>query len=150
MVDGLVRECWSVEHDRDFAHADLGRREWRVLVEYDGDHHWLERRQRAWDIERLARVEALGWTVVRVGAELLYDRPRTFVERVRTELRAAGAPAPTTNGRLSGHRPSGPAGQPPVRGYEISSGARAPSPCPGHRRRTWSRCRRSCPARAGC
>lgn len=81
-----------VEQGREIAYADLGWRAWSVLVEYDGDHHWLDRAQRAWDIERLARVEAHGWTVVRVGAELLYDRPRTLVERVRTKLRAAGAP----------------------------------------------------------
>ncbi|MFC4605529.1 endonuclease domain-containing protein [Rhodococcus kronopolitis] len=76
----------------EFARADLGWREWRVLVEYDGEHHWKERRQRAWDIERLARIEALGWTVVRVGAELLYDRPGVLVRRVRDALRTAGAP----------------------------------------------------------
>ncbi|TQF73933.1 hypothetical protein FK531_04455 [Rhodococcus spelaei] len=76
----------------EFARSDLGWREWSVLVEYDGEHHWKDRRQRAWDIERLARIEALGWTVVRVGAELLYDRPGDLVRRVRGKLRAAGAP----------------------------------------------------------
>lgn len=76
----------------EFARADMGWREWRVLVEYDGEHHWKQRRQRAWDIERLARIEALGWTVVRVGAELLYDRPSALVRRVREKLLAAGAP----------------------------------------------------------
>lgn len=76
----------------EFAHSDMGWREWSVLVEYDGEHHWTDRRQRAWDIGRLARIEALGWTVVRVGAELLYDRPGELVRRVRAKLRAAGAP----------------------------------------------------------
>ncbi|AQA20901.1 hypothetical protein BTZ20_4544 [Rhodococcus sp. MTM3W5.2] len=76
----------------EFARADMGWRVWRVLVEYDGEHHWKQRRQRAWDIERLARIEALGWTVVRVGAELLYDRPAALVWRVREKLLAAGAP----------------------------------------------------------
>ncbi|MCZ4557220.1 hypothetical protein ABIC28_002322 [Rhodococcus sp. PvR044] len=75
-----------------FACADLGWREWSVLVEYDGEHHWTDRRQRAWDIERSARIEALGWTVVRIGAELLYNRPDELVRRVRAKLRAAGAP----------------------------------------------------------
>ncbi|MFI6429718.1 DUF559 domain-containing protein [Rhodococcus oryzae] len=70
----------------------MGWRVWRVLVEYDGEHHWKQRSQRAWDIERLARIEALGWTVVRVGAELLYDRPAALVWRVRDKLPAAGAP----------------------------------------------------------
>ncbi|MFC7448818.1 DUF559 domain-containing protein [Rhodococcus daqingensis] len=76
----------------EWARSDMGWREWRVLVEYDGEHHWTDRRQRAWDIERSARIEALGWTVVRVGAELLYDRPGELVRRVRAKLRAVGAP----------------------------------------------------------
>lgn len=80
-----------VDRGREFARADLGWREWSVLVEYDGEHHWTDRRQRAWDLERAARIEALGWTVVRVGAELLYDRPDELVRRVREKLRAAGA-----------------------------------------------------------
>ncbi|WP_092667783.1 hypothetical protein [Rhodococcus maanshanensis] len=75
-----------------FACSDMGWREWSVLVEYDGEHHWTDRRQRAWDIERSARIEALGWKVIRVGAELLYDRPHELVRRVRAGLCAAGAP----------------------------------------------------------
>ncbi len=77
-------------YGRVFARSDLGWREWLVLVEYDGADHWT-RVQRARDIERLARLDALGWTVVRVGAELLYDRPGVLVDRVREKLRAAGA-----------------------------------------------------------
>ncbi len=80
------------EHGRIVARADLGWRKWRVIVEYDGEHHWTDRGQRAWDIERTAILEALGWTVIRVGAELLYDRPGELVRRVRVKLREAGAP----------------------------------------------------------
>ncbi|TJZ77022.1 DUF559 domain-containing protein [Rhodococcus oryzae] len=76
----------------EFARSDLGWREWSVLVEYDGEHHWTDRRQRAWDIERSARIEALGWKVIRVGAELLYTRPDELIRRVRAKLHAAGAP----------------------------------------------------------
>ncbi|QBJ97656.1 DUF559 domain-containing protein [Rhodococcus sp. ABRD24] len=81
-----------VAYGREFAWADMGWRRWSVLVEYDGEHHWTDRRQRAWDIERAARIEKLGFTVVRVGSELLYNRPGTLVTRVREKLREAGAP----------------------------------------------------------
>lgn len=84
--------CVSDESGQIVARADLGWRRWSVLVEYDGEHHWTDRRQRAWDIERSVILEALGWTVVRVGAELLYDRPQELIRRVRAKLRAAGAP----------------------------------------------------------
>ncbi|MBD0323229.1 MAG: DUF559 domain-containing protein [Aldersonia sp.] len=74
------------------ARADLGWPQWRVLVEYDGIQHWTDRGQRTWDIDRLALLEALGWCVIRVGANLLYTRPWVVVDRVTAALRRAGAP----------------------------------------------------------
>jgi hypothetical protein len=47
-------------------------------------------RQRSRDIERIAELEALGWTIIRVSGEMLRKRPRLVVERVRAALRAAG------------------------------------------------------------
>jgi len=69
----------------------MGWREWRVAVEYDGVQHWSDRRQRSWDIERIALLEGAGWVVVRVSAEMM-SRPHVIVERVRAKLRAAGCP----------------------------------------------------------
>lgn len=71
--------------------VDMGWREWRVAVEYDGIQHWSDPAQRAWDIERIALLEAAGWTVIRVSAAML-SRPEVVIERVRTKLRAAGCP----------------------------------------------------------
>ncbi|MGW0018950.1 endonuclease domain-containing protein [Rhodococcus sp. NPDC003382] len=78
--------------DRFVARADLGWKQWRVLVEYDGSHHWTDPAQRTSDIERYALLPELGWTVIRVGADLLYRRSGVLVERVRETLRRAGAP----------------------------------------------------------
>lgn len=72
------------------ARCDLGWEEWKVVVEYDGADHWA-RGRRAVDIERYALIEEWGWSAVKVGAELLNDRPRDLVERVRRKLRDAGA-----------------------------------------------------------
>jgi len=69
--------------------VDMGWREWRVAVEYDGEQHWTDARQRAWDLERIALLEGLGWVVVRVSADMM-SRPGVIVERVRAKLRAAG------------------------------------------------------------
>ena len=71
--------------------VDMGWREWKVAVEYDGVQHWTDRRQRSWDIDRIALLEASGWIVVRVSAEML-SRPDVIVTRVREKLRAAGCP----------------------------------------------------------
>ncbi len=71
--------------------VDMGWRQWRVAVEYDGVQHWSDRYQRSWDIDRIAMLEAMGWVVIRVSAEML-SRPEVIIERVRRKLRAAGCP----------------------------------------------------------
>jgi hypothetical protein len=62
-----------------FAFLDMGWEEWMLAVEYDGDHHRVDRRQFASDIHRLERIEQLGWRVVRVVAE---DRRADIIRRV--------------------------------------------------------------------
>lgn len=74
-----------------YIRVDMGWRPWRVAVEYDGVQHWSDRRQRSWDIDRIAILEALGWVVVRVSAEMV-ARPDVIVARVTGKLRAAGCP----------------------------------------------------------
>jgi hypothetical protein len=69
--------------------VDMGWSEWRVAVEYDGVQHWADSRQRAWDIDRTAILESLGWVVVRVSSGML-ARPHVIVERVANKLRQAG------------------------------------------------------------
>lgn len=71
--------------------VDLGWREWKVAVEYDGVQHWSDRYQRSWDIDRIALLDAAGWVVIRVSAEML-SRPDVILDRVRQKLRAAGCP----------------------------------------------------------
>lgn len=65
--------------------------EWQVAVEYDGIQHWADRYQRSWDIERIALLEAAGWAVIRVSAEMLSRRPEVIVERVTAKLAERGA-----------------------------------------------------------
>ncbi|BBX64995.1 hypothetical protein MSAS_41690 [Mycobacterium saskatchewanense] len=69
----------------------MGWREWQAAVEYDGIQHWADRYQRSWDFERIALLEAAGWSVVRVSAEMLSRRPEAIIERVVTKLRQRGA-----------------------------------------------------------
>jgi hypothetical protein len=52
-----------------FAFLDMGWEEWMLAVEYDGDHHRVDRRQFASDIHRLEKISQAGWRVVRVVAE---------------------------------------------------------------------------------
>ena len=71
--------------------VDMGWRQWRVAVEYDGVQHWTDGRQRSWDIDRIAILDSIGWVVVRVSADML-RRPDVIIGRVTAKLRAAGCP----------------------------------------------------------
>ncbi len=96
---GLVQLRRAV--DRDGYHVvgriDMGWDTWKVGVEYDGPQHWTDPVQRARDIDRQAELEAQGWRIIRVSAEMLRARPTTIAVRVWKALRAAGAPLPPPN-----------------------------------------------------
>ncbi|MCV7230373.1 DUF559 domain-containing protein [Mycolicibacterium komossense] len=92
---GLPKPETQIEFFDDFGEAfirvDMGWRQWQVAVEYDGIQHWADPQQRAWDIERITLLEAMGWVVIRVSARMM-SRPLAIVERVRAKLRAVGCP----------------------------------------------------------
>ncbi|RAV16251.1 hypothetical protein DQP55_05215 [Mycolicibacterium sp. GF69] len=73
------------------ARIDMGYPQWKVGVEYDGSQHWTDPRVRNRDIERQAELEALGWRIIRVNADMLRYRRHVIVARTRAALRAAGA-----------------------------------------------------------
>jgi hypothetical protein len=83
-----VRDDWGMI----LARIDMGWEEWKVGVEFDGAHHWTDPKQRTHDIDRLAELDARGWIIIRVSADLLRYRPEVVIERVRRALRAAGCP----------------------------------------------------------
>jgi len=70
---------------------DMGWPQWRVGVEYDGEQHWTNPGIRARDVDRQAELEAMGWRIVRVSAQMLRYRPNSIVARARAALQAAGA-----------------------------------------------------------
>lgn len=70
------------------AYLDVGWQEYMVAVEYDGDHHRVDRWQYVKDIRRLEMLERMGWVIVRVVAE---DRPAEIVRRTRRALLIRGA-----------------------------------------------------------
>ena len=87
---GLPKPETQIEFRKLHIRVDMGWREWKVAVEYDGIQHWTDSRQRSWDIERIALLEAAGWVVIRVSAEMLM-RPQVIVDRVRAALVDRGA-----------------------------------------------------------
>ncbi|BDX30173.1 hypothetical protein TUM20985_07200 [Mycobacterium antarcticum] len=67
------------EYGQLIARVDLGWEELKIAVEYDGDHHWTDRRQMTRDIRRTEQLSELGWIVIRVTAE---DTPGTILRRI--------------------------------------------------------------------
>ncbi len=57
------------EYGQLVAELDMGWEEVKLAVEYDGDHHWTDRRQFRRDITRSEVLCHLGWIVIRVTAE---------------------------------------------------------------------------------
>lgn len=98
---GLPPERTQIDvYDRYGYHVgrvDMGWESWKVGVEYDGEHHWADPRQRARDIDRIVELEGVGWRIVRVSAEILRNRPATIAARTYAALCAAGAPVRPPN-----------------------------------------------------
>ncbi|MGV8884657.1 MAG: endonuclease domain-containing protein [Microbacteriaceae bacterium] len=80
----------DVVDDGEFiAMPDLVWRDYKVALEYEGDHH-REVGQYRLDIRRIERLVDHGWLVVKVSALDLYSRPDELVARVAHRLASRG------------------------------------------------------------
>jgi very-short-patch-repair endonuclease len=75
------------------ARPDLVYVAYRVVVEYDGQHHWATEGQRERDIARREALEAAGWRVV-VITRTGMRQPRDVAWRVYRALREGGYDGP--------------------------------------------------------
>ncbi len=78
------------EHGNLIGYTELGYERWRILIEFEGDHHRISRAQWDRDIEKHAQCVALGWTVLRYTARHLHPAPDPAVDGVRNALVRAG------------------------------------------------------------
>jgi hypothetical protein len=94
MAEGLPRPQTQIEVHDEWGHViariDMGWREWKVGIEYDGPQHWTDPRIRTNDIDRTAELQRRGWVLIRVSADLLRYRRAVIVDRVREALCARG------------------------------------------------------------
>jgi hypothetical protein len=77
-------------------YLDMGWEDLMLAVEYDGDHHRVDRAQFAYDIERSEDIDQLGWMVVRVAArtrsaDILRRVQRAWNARTHCSALTAGA-----------------------------------------------------------
>jgi very-short-patch-repair endonuclease len=84
------------EYGQLVAVLDMGWESLKLAVEYDGDHHWTDRRQFNKDIRRAEALADLGWIDIRVTAE---DTEGGVIARVRAawEPRACNVGAISVN-----------------------------------------------------
>ena len=71
--------------------GDLAYPEWKVLLEYDGSHHYLDEAQGHIDVERLARFADDDWGIVRINRSNVHIAGYV-VARVTAALRKKGWP----------------------------------------------------------
>ena len=78
----------AVHDGRHCHYLDLGYREYRVGIEYDGSEHRTPERARR-DLERQHRLTAIGWTLVRPRSTTVLHQPRLAAVQVWRELNHA-------------------------------------------------------------
>ena len=78
----------AVHHEGHCHYLDLGYREYRVGIEYDGEEHLTPERARR-DLERQHCLSTLGWTLVRPRAVPVLHQPRVVAVQVWRELNRA-------------------------------------------------------------
>ncbi len=71
---------WSPE-GRFVARIDLGYRQWKIAIEYEGDHH-REREQYQRDVARTNDLRDNGWLVLRFTADDVFRHPDRLVRQV--------------------------------------------------------------------
>lgn len=83
----------EAEHDGSAPMIDLAYPDYRVGIEYEGDHHRNPVQFRR-DIRRFERLQDVGWTIVRVSAQDVPDddeeATRETLARIAARLRARG------------------------------------------------------------
>ncbi|MFH8251051.1 hypothetical protein ACH3VR_11840 [Microbacterium sp. B2969] len=71
-------------------YTELAFPDYRTLVEYEGDHHRVDRAQWTRDIEKHAACFSAGWAVVRLTSAHVYPSTAPAIELIRRDLVRGG------------------------------------------------------------
>jgi hypothetical protein len=74
------------------ARPDLSYPEWKIAIEYDGEHHRVDRRQWRRDIARRELLEAAGWIVLVITGDDLLRHPASTLDRIFAAMRRRHMP----------------------------------------------------------
>lgn len=70
--------------------SELAFPKFRVALEYEGDHHRIDRRQWYRDIEKYESYREAGWEVIRVTSQALYRSRPQLMATIRSALKRRG------------------------------------------------------------
>jgi hypothetical protein len=76
---------WQIRLDLSYPHLKL-------IIEYDGWHHLLEKRQWGRDLKRREWLESQGWRIVVINSDAFYNEPLPTLQRIRDAMIARGQP----------------------------------------------------------
>lgn len=76
----------EVETAAGVRHGDLGYRDAKLIIEYQGDEHRVSRARWLQDLTRVQLLEDAGYRVILVGADDLRDGARALIARIRRIL----------------------------------------------------------------
>lgn len=88
-VNYVIRHAngdWKMRFD--LCYPDL-----KLLIEYDGDQHSVDPRQRARDLERREELQHLGWRIITIQKQHYYGQPAGILDRICQARLDCGAPA---------------------------------------------------------
>lgn len=87
LPEPVVNKRYFGEHGDYLGKADLSWPLWRIVLEYEGDQHRLDRAIFRQDLARRERFESAGWSVIRVTDDDLGTARAAFEHTVRARIR---------------------------------------------------------------
>jgi hypothetical protein len=69
--------------------VDLAYPEWRIAIEYEGEHHLMDPARWSADIARVDRLVEAGWRVIRVTKADVFGDPTPLLRRIRRAIALA-------------------------------------------------------------
>ena len=70
---------WDIRLDLSYPHLE-------VVIEYDGWHHLLQKKQWSRDLQRREWLERQGWRVIVINSDAFYNEPLLTLRRIRDAM----------------------------------------------------------------
>ncbi|MFD1720815.1 DUF559 domain-containing protein [Amnibacterium endophyticum] len=86
LPEPLINEDVLDEQGRWIAECDLVYPQWRIVIEYEGELHFVDKAILLKDVHRYELLQALGWRVIRITKDDLAHRRDDIPQRIRAAI----------------------------------------------------------------